>query len=101
MHQDQPGCFSTAEEQEVFGLVNVVAPLSKTRRERRAINMVAIHHDHVTNADAAFLDRSGSGLLYRSLSNRLLIEHETFLTGRALRLARQAVLETIVKRLVR
>src|SRR5260370_20084053 len=100
MYQDQPGCFSTGEEQEVFGLVNVVTPLGKTRSERCAIDAVAVYHNHVTNADAAFLDRSGSGGLWRSLSNRLLIAHETFLTGRALRLARQAVLETIVQRLV-
>src|SRR5260370_20862177 len=100
MYQDQPGCFSTGEEQEVFGLVNVVTPLGKTRSERCAIDAVAVYHNHVTNADASLLDRSGSGWLWRSLSNRLLIEHETFLTGRALRLARQAVLETIVQRLV-
>src|SRR6266699_2793154 len=101
MYQDQPGCFSTGEEQEVFGLVNVVTPLGKTRSERCAIDAVAVYHNHVTNADAPLLDRSGSGWLWRSLSNRLIIEHETFLTGRALRLARQAVLETIVQRLVR
>src|SRR5260370_14569825 len=81
MHQDQPGCFSTGEEQEGFGLVNVVTPLGKTRRERCAIDAVAGYHNHVTNPDAPLLDRSGSCLLCRSLNSGWILEHETFLSG--------------------
>src|SRR5260370_23654014 len=97
VHQDGLWLFCASEEQEVLCLVNLVASFGETRFERGTIGTVAIHHDHIANADAPLLDRDRFGLLRRRLSTGLTIDHTAFLPRRVLCLAGYAVLETVVE----
>ncbi len=79
MHQDDLWLFRTDEEQEVLRLVNLVPPFGETRFERGALDAVAIHHNHIANADPPLLDQDHSNLLHRHLSVWLLIDHTAIL----------------------
>jgi hypothetical protein len=79
MHQDDLWLFRTDEEQEVLRLVNLVTPFGETRFELGTIGAVAIHHDHIANADAPLLNRDHSDLLHRCLSVWLRINHTAIL----------------------
>src|SRR5260221_11415800 len=79
MHQDQLRLFCASEEQEVPGLVNLVAAFGETRFERGTIGAVAIHYDHIADVDAPFLDRDHFDLLHRRLSVWLRIDHTAIL----------------------
>src|SRR5260370_37058254 len=66
---------STCKEEEVFSLVKVIAPLSKTLLKQGAVCTITIHAGDMPHKHRAFLDRYFSGTHVACFSQSLLLEH--------------------------
>src|SRR5438132_13710508 len=70
-------CWSlgTCKEEEVFSLVKVIAPLSKTLLKQGSIRTITIHASDMPHKHRAFLDRYFSGTHVACFSQSSLLQH--------------------------
>src|SRR5258708_14264518 len=66
---------STCKEEEVFSLVKVIAPLSKTLLEQGSVRTIPIHARDIPHTHRAFLDRYFSGTRVACFSQSSLLQH--------------------------
>src|SRR5258708_9372662 len=71
---------STCKEEEVFSLVKVIAPLSKTLLKQGSVRTITIHAGDIPHTHSAFLDRYFSGTHVACFSQSSLLEHSLLLS---------------------
>src|SRR5258708_31900270 len=79
MDQDGLWLFCSGEKQEVCRVMQVIIPFNETLFEQGMVHSMTIHHNNVTNADAALMNRDFPGVMCRSFSNGLILDHSVSL----------------------